>query len=303
MITRDSTDFFEFARKQPFVDAAACAKGFFVVSPIGFALAAESARDNRYMQMQADVNAHSAMAEHLAIQNVLREAAPVLCFPGSVDTPDAVFANNVFAVTAEHLIIGHMRHLVRQREAARMDIRHGLADLLARREIDLSLQPGVAELTGSLIIDHARGIGYCGLSERCDETGARAMAEAFGLKAMLLFELADGEYHTNVVLSVLAGRAVVVAPSGFAKPDMALAIADFYGPNAVVLSAAQKRDFAGNCLAISRTQVLFSARAAASLLEVQRTQLAQAGFSLHSVAMPSLELAGGSVRCCIGEIY
>jgi hypothetical protein len=303
MITRNLAAFFELARQQPFVEASACAKGFFMVSPIGFSLAAESARDNRYMQMQTEVNAHSAMAEHLAIQNVLREAAPVLCFPGSVETPDAVFPNNVFAVTPEHLIIGHMRHPVRQREAARMDIRHCFTDLMARCEIDLSVQPGIAELTGSLIVDRSRRIGYCGLSERCDETGAHAMAEAFGLKAMLLFDLADGEYHTNVVLSVLAGRAVVVAPSGFAEPAIALAIADFYAPNAIILSAAQKQEFAGNCLAISRSQVLFSARAAASLLQVQRTQLAQAGFSLCSVAMPSLELAGGSVRCCIGEIY
>ncbi len=303
MITRDAAAFFELARKQPFVGSMACAKGFFMVSPVGFSLAEESARDNRYMQMQAAVNAQTAMAEHLAIQAQLRDVAPVLCFSGSAETPDAVFPNNVFAITPEHLIIGHMRHPVRQREAERMDIRRAFTALMARTEIDLSLQFGIAELTGSLIIDRARAIGYCGLSERCDETGARAMAEAFGLKAMLLFDLADGEYHTNVVLSVLAGRTVVIAPSGFAEPATAQAIVDFYGPDSLILNAAQKHDFAGNCLAISPSLVLFSARAAACLSNTQQTQLAQAGFNIRSVAIPSLELAGGSVRCCIGEIY
>jgi hypothetical protein len=27
------------------------------------------------------------------------------------------------------------------------------------------------------------------------------------------------------------------------------------------------------------------------------------GFILHAVPMPTLELAGGSLRCCVGEIY
>lgn len=303
MITRDTDAFFEVARNLPFDKSMACAKGFFTVSPIGFHLAEQSARDNHYMQMSAEVNAQSAMAEHTAIQTVLRDVAPVLCFPGAAETPDAVFPNNVFAITPEHVIIGHMRHPVRQREAERRDIRQCFTDLMARREIDLSLQPGIAELTGSLIIDRARAIGYCGLSERCDETGARAMADAFGLRAMLVFDLSDGEYHTNVVLSVLAGRAVVVAPSGFAEAATAQAIAEFYSPNAITLSAAQKNEFAGNCLAIDDAHVLFSARAAACLTKDQQAQLAQAGFSIRSVAMPSLELAGGSVRCCIGEIY
>jgi hypothetical protein len=71
-------------------------------------------------------------------------------------------------------------------------------------------------LTGALVIDRARGLGYCGLSERCDAEGARLMHEAFGLRATLLFDLAPGEYHTNVVLAVLAGRAAVVCPRGFA---------------------------------------------------------------------------------------
>ena len=49
----------------------------------------------------------------------------------------------------------------------------------------------VAELTGSLIIDRARGVGYCGLSERCDMAGARAMHQAFDLRLTFCFELAD----------------------------------------------------------------------------------------------------------------
>ncbi len=38
-------------------------------------------------------------------------------------TPDAVFPNNVFATAPGRLIVGRMRHPVRQREAERADIR------------------------------------------------------------------------------------------------------------------------------------------------------------------------------------
>src|SRR3546814_2739125 len=96
------------------------------------------------------------------------------------------------------------------------------------RVVDLRCGPGVAELTGSLVIDRARGLGFCGLSARCDTTGAAAMHAAFGLRATLLFDLAAGEYHTNVLLSVLAGRALVLCPDGFADPDVGLALRELY---------------------------------------------------------------------------
>lgn len=302
MITRDLQAFFAVAATCEAV-APACAKAVFMVSPQGFRLAGQSATDNCYMQMSASVDAASAHAEHRALQTAIRGCLPVISFPGDTDTPDAVFANNVFAVTPERLIIGHMRHPIRQGEAVRDDIRRFFTEILGRTLIDLGMQPGICELTGSLIIDRARGIGYCGLSERCDEEGARAMHAAFGLRATLVFDLAEGEYHTNVVLSILAGRAAVIAPCGFRDGRVPEAIAGFYGGGVVRLSPAQKADFAGNCIALNGQDVFLSARAAASLDSRQQAFLGASGFHLHAVPIPTLELAGGSLRCCVGEIY
>jgi hypothetical protein len=302
VITRDTREFFAFASSCA-ADAPACAKAVFMVTPEGFCLAEQSATDNRYMQMSAMVDAASAHAEHRALQAVIRRCLPVICFPGDPETPDAVFPNNVFALTPEHLILGHMRHPVRQREAARDDIRRFFTETLGRTLVDLGRQPGICELTGSMVIDRSRGIGFCGLSERCDETGARAMHAAFGLRATLMFDLAEGEYHTNVVLSILAGHAAVIAPCGFRDSRVPEAIAGFYGGTAIQLSPAQKADFAGNCIALSGQDVFLSARAAASLDPHQLAMLDTSGLRLHSVPMPTLELAGGSLRCCVGEIY
>jgi hypothetical protein len=154
-----------------------------------------------------------------------------------------------------------------------------------------------------MVIDHRRRLGYCGLSERCDAAGAAAMHAAFGLRASLLFELAPGEYHTNVVLSVLAGRAAVIAADGFADPGVAAAIGEFYAPHALALSRAQKAAFAANCLALAPDQLWISRAGADALSAEQRERLAAAGFSIRAVELDEIEKAGGSLRCCVAEIF
>jgi len=304
VITRDLQAFFDFAREcAPPVDGRATARAAFLVSPEAFSLAEQSASDNRYMDLGVSVDATRALAQHQALAASLSQALPTFTFPGRADTPDAIFPNNVFATAQGKLILGHMRHPVRQAEAQREDIRTFFRNLLGYEEIDLAAQPGVCELTGSLVIDHRRRIGYCGLGERCDEAGARAMHAAFGLRATLLFDLASGEYHTNVVLSVLAGRAAVIAADGFAQAAVPQAIADFYAPHAIALAPAQKAAFAANCLALAPDAVWISAAGAQALTQPQREQLGGAGFSLRPIALDEIEKAGGSLRCCVAELY
>jgi hypothetical protein len=303
MITRATDEFFALARALDTDFGPACANAVFMVSPVGFSLAEQSALDNRYMQMHQVADAELAMAEHQTLQLAIQPYCPVICFAGDARMPDAVFPNNVFATTAGKSIIGHMRHPVRQREALRMDIRQFFTNVLSYQEIDLSHQAGICELTGSMVIDRARGLGFCGLSERCDAEGAAAMHKAFGLRATLLFDLADGEYHSNVVLSILASRALIIAPSGFANSKVANAIADFYRPAVIELCALQKAEFAANCISLNQHVVFMSERAERSLHASQLALLNATEFSIVSVAMPTLEMAGGSLRCCVGEIF
>jgi hypothetical protein len=215
-----------------------------------------------------------------------------------------MFPNNVFATAPGKYIIGRMRHSVRQREADRTDIRAFFRDVLRLSEVDLSQRDDcVAELTGSLIIDHTRGIGYCGLSERCDLAGARAMQDAFGLQMIFCFELAESEYHTNVVMTSLAGRAAILCADGFRDPAVPRAIANAHGERVIWLSPEQKLAYAGNAITLSDSRVWMSAGAAAVLTEKQRAALAEWGFSIGTAPLDEIEKAGGSLRCCVGEIY
>ena len=281
----------------------ATARAAFLVSPTGFSLAAESATDNRYMAMQERASAERALVEHAELAAALRTCLPTIVFPGDPATPDAVFPNNVFGTVPGKLIVGAMRHAVRRREAERADIRAFFADILGYEVIDLSSQRFSAELTGSLVIDHARRIGFCGLSERCDGDGARAMHEAFGLKLTYCFDLARGEYHTNVVLAVLASRALLIAPDGFADAATVDAIARVYGDRVLRIDSAQRTAFAGNAITLSDDAVWMSERAARSLSATQQQALAGWGFGVRRVPLEEIEKAGGSLRCCVGEIF
>ncbi|MGJ7901686.1 arginine deiminase-related protein [Lysobacter sp. 1R34A] len=313
MITRDPDAFFAQARALAPDFGPATARAAFLVAPDGFARAEQSAGDNRYMAQAGDFDPGRASAQHRELHRVLSAVLPTVCFAGDPDTPDALFPNNVFATGrpdaarapggAPRYLVGRMRHPVRQREAGRGDIRAFFGQVLGYEAVDLSLQGHPCELTGALVIDRARGLGYAGLSERCDEAGARLMHEALGLRATLLFDLAPGEYHTNVVLAVLAGRAALVSPAGFAQPALAAAIAGFYAPHGLILSAAEHAAFVANSIALSAERVWMSAAAGRALAEPTRAGLAAAGFALATVELDAIEAGGGSLRCCVGEIY
>lgn len=318
MIVTSATDFLATYSPQRYpAIAPATPRAAFLVAPNGFSLAEESARDNRYMAnanhagLRGDAlaaiaegtDSARALSEHAALAAALRVSVPTFVFPGDPATPDAVFPNNVFATAPGKLVVGAMRHPVRQREAQRADIQRFFTDLLGYQKVDLSTMPLIAELTGALVIDRARRIGFCGLSERCDMAGARAMHDAFGLKLTFCFELADGEYHTNVVLAQLASRALIVAPDGFKDSNAVEAIAAVYAPNVLRITSTQKAAFAGNAIALDEDKVWMSERAAASLDDGQKRQIARWGFELRSVALGEIEKAGGSLRCCVGEIF
>lgn len=313
MITRDIAAFLSFARDMQADFGPATARAAFLVAPDGFALAEQSAVDNRYMADAAAFDAGRASMQHRELHRALSQVLPVICFAGDPQTPDALFPNNVFATARPdaradprgqpRYLVGRMRHPVRQREAARVDIRRFFAEVLGYTEVDLSAQPHPCELTGALVIDRARGLGFCGLSERCDEAGVRRMHEALGLRATLLFDLAEGEYHTNVVLAVLAGRAVLACPQGFADPAVVAAIAALYAPHAVLLTPPEHAAFAGNAISLSADAVWMSAHAGRALTTASRAALAAAGFALRTVELDAIEAGGGSLRCCVGEIF
>ena len=274
-----------------------------MVEPIDFAISAESAADNRYMNLAGTVDPDRALEQYINLLRSIREAGVLVkSFPGDSRTPEDVFPNNAFATAPGRFIVGHMLHPLRQLETARKDIRNYFANM-GYETIDLSVQDCVAELTGPLVIDRARRLGFCGMTGRVNEAGLKAMHEAFDLRCTLQFELKKGEYHTNVILSVLAGHACVLHAESFIEAVIPLTIASMYRGRIIYLDQAEKEAFAGNCIALTRHDLFMSQTAADALQLENRSLLESWGFRIHSVPLDEIEKAGGSLRCMVAEIY
>jgi N-dimethylarginine dimethylaminohydrolase len=102
---------------------------------------------------------------------------------------------------------------------------------------------------------------------------------------------------------VLAGRAAVICPDGFGDPAVVDAIAALYAPNAILCTPAEHAAFVGNCIALGEGRAWLSAAAGAALLPEHRRRLADAGLEVATVELDAIEAAGGSLRCCIGEVF
>ena len=306
MIINSAKDFLHELKRLPKAPDLICEpKAVFMVEPNQFAVSEQTARDNVYMDTDVVPDNIRAAQQHAKLGEVINECGvPVLCFPGAEGTPDDIFPNNVFATAPGRLIVGSMLHSERQKETKREDIRRYFNESLNYSTHDLSLEEGcVAELTGAIIIDRARKIGYCGLTQRANPTGCAAMHEAFGLDLTYQFELKPDEYHTNVVMTVLADRALIICPDAFVDPAAAAVIASVYPDRTLVIDQKEKNAFAANSIAINQRDIVISKTAVSTLAPEKLEKLHGWGFSVHSVMFDEVELAGGSVRCTVGEIF
>jgi hypothetical protein len=284
-------------------DSPACAQRVLMVEPREFRVDPESAVDNPYLDLENAADPERALAQSRALADAVRACGiEVVTFPGDPEATDGVFPNNVFATIPGRLIVGHMLHPGRQREARRQDIREYFATL-GYPAVDLSERSCVAELTGPMVLDRARRIGFCGMSDRVDAAGVAAMHEAFRLRLTFCFDLVACEYHTNVVLAILAGRGCVLCPASFADPDVPQAIAAAYPGRTLLLTEAEKNAFAGNCIALGDGLVFMSQSGVSALRKSSRSTLESWGFEIISVELDEIEKAGGSLRCMLAEVF
>ena len=306
MIVKTAQQFLQAIKDNPYpIKQAATMKAAFMVSPVGFSLDEQTAQDNEYMQMDQQTDADLAVVQQMNLARKISDCGiPVMTFPGSEETPDAVFPNNAFATAhGNKYIIGAMLHENRQKETQRQDIRMFFDDMLGYEKHHIPRENAIAELTGVLVPDRARNIAFCGMTERVNNAGAQAMHNAFNLDLMFQFDLKEGEYHTNVILSCLAGKACMIHADSFADPAVPQAIAEFYKDRTIFLTDAEKLAFAGNGITITENDLFLSQTAFATLAQDSKDKLGQWGFNIHHVQVSELEKAGGSLRCMVGEIF
>lgn len=290
-----------------------------MVRPHRFRPNPATADDNRFQSGGAhdeDAVARAAYGEvSEAAARLHEEGVRVHLFEDEGDaTPDSVFPNNWFSTHPG----GHVALYPMYSPSRRQERRHDVIELLKSRYrvqdvIDYSgLEPdGVfLEGTGAMVLDHVARVAYTARSNRADAVALERFCTHFNYEPMA-FDTADESghpvYHTNVLMCVASAFALV----GFGlfrdatRADAVRARLAEGGREVIALANEQVREFAANALELSGRGgrlLALSQRAMESLTRAQR-QAIEATARLVPLRVPTLELAGGSVRCMLAGVH
>lgn len=276
--------------------------------------------DNAFQSIDADRDADALAAAAHAEVTALAEAltahgVTVHLFDDEDERrPDSVFPNNWFSTHAGGRIALFPMFAPNRRTERRGDI----VELLKReyRVQDVVDYSGLEyddiflEGTGAMVLDHVSRLAYVARSFRADPLALERFCTHFGYEPMA-FDAADDTgvpiYHTNVMMCIATDFALVGAASitSASRREEVLDRLAEPGRTVIQLDAAQIRAFAGNAIELQGRAgriLALSARAHAALRPEQLAVI-ERSCSVLPVAVPTIELAGGSVRCMLAGIH
>ncbi|MCS6712714.1 amidinotransferase [Brachybacterium sp. EF45031] len=228
----------------------------------------------------------------------------------STSRPDSVFPNNWLTTHADGTVCLFPLHAPNRRSERRADVVRRLREgFHVRRVVDYSPREddgAFLEGTGAMVLDHVHRVAYACRSRRMDEDLLAEFCRDRGYRPMV-FDATDADgvpvYHTNVLMSVGGTVAVIGAEMirDERQRDEVLQSLCESGRHVVEVSEEQVRSFAGNCIEVAGREgplLIMSTTALASLTDSQRARLSEHA-RLVAVDVPTIETAGGSVRCMI----
>ncbi|EJL80472.1 hypothetical protein PMI15_03863 [Polaromonas sp. CF318] len=281
----------------------------------------ETAHDNGFQSLpggrgDAEVAA-AAHAEVTAAAARLEQAGvDVHLFEdhGERDTPDSVFPNNWFSThSGGHVALYPMYSPNRRRERRGDVIEMLKARYRVQDVIDYSgLEPDglFLEGTGAMVLDHIDRVAYTARSNRASEVMLERFCTHFNFEPLVFSTAGEGgqpTYHTNVMMCIatqfaMAGFDLITDPARRAEVRRRL---EESGRSVIALSGQQIASFAGNAIELTGKQgrvLALSSRAAESLTREQRKVIEKFA-QLLPLPVPTIELAGGSVRCMLAGIH
>ncbi len=291
-----------------------------MIRPHAFTPNPETAADNAFQtnpNVEAAALALRARAEHdAAVARLRGEGVTVHVFDddGSRDTPDSVFPNNWFSTHPGGQIAVYPMFARNRRRERRADVIEMLKHSYRVQEvIDMSglEEDGLAlEGTGAMVLDHIGRIAYTVRSNRADPVALERFCTHFAYEP-IAFDAVDqigrAVYHTNVLMCIATDFALVgldMIPDTARRNMVAQRLAET-GRTVIPLTAAQIGEFAGNAIELTgaTTRILaLSCRAEAALDKSQRIEIEKSA-AVIALNVPTIELAGGSVRCMIAGVH
>lgn len=229
-------------------------------------------------------------------------------------TPDSVFPNNWFSTHHG----GHVAMYPMCTPNRRLERRHDVIDMLKAhfRVQDVIDYSGLEhddlflEGTGAMVLDHLDRVAYVARSHRADPIILERFCTNFGFEPMAFDAVDDAGvpiYHTNVLMTVATSFALVGLDTmtDRRRRDEIVERLTASGREVIALTNAQLCEFAGNAFELSGTHgsiTAMSGRARRSLTDDQVARI-EATSRIVAVDLPTIELAGGSMRCMLAGIH
>ncbi|MEQ4309634.1 arginine deiminase-related protein [Pseudomonas syringae] len=292
-----------------------------MVRPHAFTPNPETAADNTFQASSSGIAAQDlAKVAHdevsRAADRLEAQGVRVHLFDdfGEKNTPDSVFPNNWFSThPGGHIAIYSMYSPSRRRER-RTDIIEMLKKEYRVQEVidysGLEQDDLFLEGTGAMVFDHLSRVAYTARSNRANPIALERFSTHFNFEPMV-FDTADENgiaiYHTNVLMCVATEFALVgfdTLTSKARAEEVRVRLMES-GRDVIDLTNQQISQFAGNAIELSGhdSRILaLSRRAFDSLLPEQRRRIEQSA-RLVPLNVPTIEMAGGSVRCMIAGIH
>ena len=288
-----------------------------MIEPRGFTYNEETGGDNFFQSTTTlKVPSETALKEFHEFKNKLMKAGievNVFSPTDEIISPDGVFPNNWFSTTPNGQLILYPMMAANRR----MERREELIDRIKKNyseTIDLTYlekDEHYLEGTGSLVIDHENKIVFASLSQR---TNKKALLE-WNKKMKYeinTFESVDHNneiiYHTNVVMSLADGFAIVCLDAIKEKKDRDVIQEKLSSKNElIIISKEQLHLFCGNCIGLKNNSgeqfIVMSTQAYHGFTEKQKNRMIRYATIIHSGLTTIETIGGGSARCMIAELF
>lgn len=291
-----------------------------MVRPHHFFPNVETAVDNKFQKSAANLG-KSEIAKR-AFDEVTRAVAKLETYgvrvhlfeDESTKTPDSVFPNNWFSTHPGGHVAIYPMYVESRRQERRADVIEKLKSCYRVQEVvDYSgLEPDniFLEGTGAMVLDHIERVAYAVKSKRLDPIALERFCTHFGYEPMV-FDAQDETgadvYHTNVLMCI-ATDFVLISTDMIVNAERRAEIIERFeesGRAVLKLSAKQIACFAGNAIELSSTdgRILALSQTAFDALSQDQKRIIGKSAKLLPLSVPTIEMAGGSVRCMIAGVH
>ncbi len=292
-----------------------------MIRPTRFSPNPQTAADNAFQRASEEAPeaiAERAYDEATRAASRLRELGVTVHLfddPGT-ERPDSVFPNNWLSTHAGGRIALFPMYAPNRRTERRADIVELLKREYRVQEVidysGLEYDGLFLEGTGAMVLDHDARIAYTARSLRADPVILERFCTQFGFEPMM-FDAKDAAgrlvYHTNVIMCIAGPFALIAADmieSPVRRAEVLARLAARGRRTIIPLTHEQIADFAGNAIELQSgdgAELLALSTRARAALRPADVDVIERTHRIVPLDVPTIELAGGSVRCMLAGIH